>query len=248
MKPNIGSDLLRLQCRDFVLDLRRPRVMAVLNLTPDSFSDGGRFYHAGKIDYDSVLETALQFEQEGADIIDIGGELTRPGAVPISAEEEMRRILPAVEQLSKRLSIPISVNTTKAVVAEAALQRGASIVNDISGFGRDTKMPEVCARYGAAAVIMHLPKRPETMQWSYHEKTAYKNLVAEVMQALAESIQQAERVGLTDVAIDVGFGFGKSVEDNYELLRRLREFKALSRPILVGLSRKSFIGKVISKR
>lgn len=235
------------RCRDFVLDLRQPRIMAVLNLTPDSFSDGGRFYRNDAIDLDSVLEAALQAERDGADILDIGGESTRPGAAPVSAAEEMRRVLPAIEWLAKRLSIPISIDTTKAEVAEAALQRGASIVNDISGFRFDAAMPKVCARYGAAAVVMHLRTRPLDMQWSYEDRTPYTDLVAEVKQALSESLQLAERAGITHVAIDVGFGFGKSVAGNYELLRRLREFQQLGRPILVGLSRKSFIGKVISK-
>lgn len=139
------------------------------------------------------------------------------------------------------------MDTTKASVAEAALNAGASIVNDISGFRFDKDMPLVCARFGAAAIVMHLPQRPEHLQWSYHDQTRYMHLIEEVKAALSESVRLGEQAGIASIAIDAGFGFGKSVQGNFELLGRLAEFRSLGRPILVGLSRKSFIGKVISK-
>ncbi len=247
MQP-VYSDKLIFRCRDHVLDLHeRPRIMSVLNLTPDSFSDGGKFYHDEQIDLDQVVEAALQMVHEGADILDIGGESTRPGALPVSAQEEMCRVIPAIERLSKEVSIPLSIDTTKACVAEAALKAGASIVNDISGFRFDKDMPAVCAKFGAAAVVMHLRHKPQEMVWSYHDKTVYQDLIGEVKGALLQSLSLAEQAGIDNVAIDVGFGFGKTIAGNFELLRRLGEFKSLGRPILAGLSRKSFIGKVISR-
>lgn len=241
-------DAMLFRCRDIALDLReRPRIMSVLNLTPDSFSDGGKFCRNERIDVEQVVEAALQMEREGADILDVGGESTRPGAQPVSAEEEMRRVIPAIERLSKKVSVPISIDTTKASVAEAALKAGASIVNDISGFRFDTDMPKVCAKFGAAAVVMHLRHKPQEMQWSYHDKTPYSDLVGEVKAALLQSLALAEQAGVASVAIDVGFGFGKTIDGNFELLRRLGEFRSLGRPILAGLSRKSFIGKAISR-
>ncbi len=248
MKTEMTLQQMMFRCRDFTLDFsQRPRIMSVLNLTPDSFSDGGKFYHDEHIDFDAVCEVALQMERDGADILDIGGESTRPGATPVSADEEKRRILPAIERISKKVRIPISVDTTKASVAEAALRAGASIVNDISGFRLDKDMTSVCARFGAAAIVMHLPQRPEHLQWSYHDQTRYTHLVEEVKASLSDSIRLGEQAGIASIAIDVGFGFGKSVQSNFELLGRLAEFRSLGRPILVGLSRKSFIGKVISK-
>lgn len=239
---------LTLRCGDHTLRLHeRPHIMSVLNLTPDSFSDGGKFYHDERIDIEQVVETALQMERDGADILDIGGESTRPGAQPVSAEEEMRRVIPSIERLSKKVGVPISIDTTKAIVAEAALKAGASIVNDISGFRFDKDMPKVCAKFGAAAVVMHLRHKPQEMQWSYRDKTPYDDLVSEVKAALLQSLALAEQTGIASVAIDVGFGFGKTVEGNFELLRRLGEFKSLGRPILAGLSRKSFIGRVIAR-
>ncbi len=232
----------------FTLDFNaRPQVMSVLNLTPDSFSDGGKFFNNNQIEIDRAIEAAMQMVQEGADIIDVGGESTKPGAMPVSIEEEMRRVVPFIKELAKKISVPISIDTTKSAVAEAALKAGASIVNDISGFRFDKALPDVCARFGAPVILMHLRQKPSEMAWSFHDKTPYDNLIEDVKRQLQGSINIAAAFGITQVAVDVGFGFGKTVEGNYELLRRLREFKSLGKPILAGLSRKSFIGKVVAK-
>ncbi len=225
----------------------RPQVMSVVNLTPDSFSDGGKFFNNNQIEIDRAVEAAMQMVQEGADIIDVGGESTKPGATPVSSEEETRRVVPFIKELSRKISVPISIDTTKAAVAEAALKAGASIVNDISGFRFDKAMPNVCARFGAPVIVMHLRQKPSEMAWSFHDKTPYDNLIEDVKRQLQGSISIAEAAGIAQIAVDVGFGFGKTVEGNYELLRRLREFKSLGKPILAALSRKSFIGKVLAK-
>lgn len=221
--------------------------MGVLNLTPDSFSDGGRFFSDGAIDLDKAVDAALQMQRDGADLIDIGGESTRPNAMPVSAEEELRRVVPLIERLSKRLSIPISIDTYKAVVAEKALQAGASLVNDVSGFRFDGALADVCAKFDAPAIVMHSKQKPSEMRWSYEETTTYADVVAEVKAALARSIAFGKSRGVKSFIVDVGFGFGKTVEANYALLARLKEFESLGYPILAGLSRKSFIGKALDE-
>ena len=236
---------MKLACRAFQLDLSTPNLMGVLNITPDSFSDGGRFFSNNNIDFDKAVEIALQMQREGANIIDIGGESTRPNAMPVSAEEELRRTVPLIEKLAKVIEIPISIDTYKSSVAEAALKAGASLVNDISGFRLDGALADVCAKYDVPAVVMHSRQKPSEMQWSYEEKTIYADVVAEVKSALLQSIEFGKAKGVKSFIVDVGFGFGKNVDANYELLMRLREFESLGYPILVGLSRKSFIGKVL---
>jgi dihydropteroate synthase len=236
---------MKLACRAFQLDLSTPNLMGVLNITPDSFSDGGRFFSNNNIDFDKAVEIALQMQREGANIIDIGGESTRPNAMPVSAEEELRRTVPLIEKLAKVIEIPISIDTYKSSVAEAALKAGASLVNDISGFRLDGALADVCAKYDVPAVVMHSRQKPSEMQWSYEEKTIYADVVAEVKSALLQSIEFGKARGVKSFIVDVGFGFGKNVDANYELLMRLREFESLGYPILVGLSRKSFIGKVL---
>ena len=236
---------MNITCRAFQLNLSTPNIMGVLNITPDSFSDGGRFFSNNKIDLDKAVETAVQMQKDGATIIDIGGESTRPNATPISAEEEIRRTVPLIEKLSKVLTIPISIDTYKSSVAEAALKDGASLVNDISGFRLDGALADVCAKYDAPAIVMHSRQKPSEMKWSYEEKSIYADVVAEVKRALQHSIEFGKARGVKSFIVDVGFGFGKNVEANYELLMRLREFEPLGYPILVGLSRKSFIGKVL---
>lgn len=238
MNPNF-------QMRDLALDFSTPKVMSVLNLTPDSFSDGGRFVSDAHIDLDRALEAALEMERDGASLIDVGGESTRPNAEPVSAEEELRRVVPFIKALSKKLSIPISIDTYKSLVAEAALKAGARLVNDISGFRLDPALADVCARYDAPAVIMHSKQTPSEMQWSYHDKTAYADLISDVKTSLRRSIEFGQARGVPDFILDVGFGFGKSVAGNFELLARLKEFEELGYPILAGVSRKSFIGKAI---
>ncbi len=236
---------MRVACRDFTLDLSVPNLMGVLNMTPDSFSDGGRFVSNKGIDLDKAIEEAVQMQKDGASLIDIGGESTRPNATPISADEEMRRTIPLIEKLSKTLEIPISIDTYKSSVAEAALNAGASLVNDISGFRLDGAMAEVCAKYQVPAIVMHSRKTPAQMQWSYEETTVYTDVVAEVKNELLQSVEYGRARGVKSFILDVGFGFGKNVDANYQLLARLSEFLPLGYPILVGLSRKSFIGKVL---
>ncbi len=236
---------MKIACREFQLDFSTPKLMGVLNITPDSFSDGGRFFSNNKIDLEKVVETAVQMQKDGANLIDIGGESTRPNATPVSAEEEIRRTIPLIEKLAKVIEIPISIDTYKSSVAEAALKAGASLVNDISGFRLDGALADVCAKYDVPAVVMHSRQKPSEMQWSYEEKTVYADVVAEVKRALQQSIEFGKARGVKSFIVDVGFGFGKNVEANYELLMRLREFEPLGYPILVGLSRKSFIGKIL---
>lgn len=217
---------------------RKVLVMGILNVTPDSFSDGGRF-----IDPDAAAAHALRMQAEGADIIDIGGESTRPGADPVPVEEELRRLLPVLERLRGKLKVPVSIDTYKAEVAEAALRHGARIVNDVTALRGDPRMAELVAREGVGVVLMHMKGTPRTMQ----ENPTYADVVAEVISFLEERIAFAREWGIDpeQVAVDPGIGFGKTVEHNLEIFRRLGEFRALGRPILVGPSRKSFIGAIL---
>jgi len=216
----------------------RVLIMGILNVTPDSFSDGGRF-----LSPDAAVERALAMEKEGADIIDVGGESSRPGAEPVPVEEELRRVLPVLERLRGKLRIPISIDTTKAEVAEAALRAGASIVNDISALRFDPAMASLVAKFGAGLVLMHMLGTPKTMQQAPH----YEDVVTEVRDFLAERAQYAQSQGIPReaIAVDPGIGFGKTVEHNLELLRRLPELVELGFPVLVGPSRKSFIGAIL---
>ncbi|NTW48679.1 MAG: dihydropteroate synthase [Chlorobiales bacterium] len=228
--------------------LERPYLMSILNVTPDSFSDGGKFVRqsSSEIDYDAAIESAEKMVREGADMIDVGGESTRPGSLPVTAEEEIRRTAPLIERLVKKVSVPISIDTHKADVAEAALKAGASMVNDISGFRFDPGLPDVCRRYDAPAVLMHLREKPGEMSWSYNEHGKSDALILDVKKYLSDALAIADAHRVSHTIIDVGFGFGKTVDGNYELLARLQEFQSLKRPILAGLSRKSFIGKAVA--
>ena len=219
---------------------QRPCIMGVLNVTPDSFSDGNRF-----ATIERAVDRALEMEAEGADIIDVGGESTRPYAQPVGADEEIRRVVPVIGALVSRLSIPLSVDTYKAVVARESLTVGAEIVNDISGLTFDPAMVAVVARSDAGLILMHTRGGPDSMQ----QDTSYADLVAEVVASLGRSLQLAVSAGIASerIVIDPGIGFGKSVAGNLELLRRLGTFSALGRPILVGTSRKSFIGQVLGR-
>ena len=222
------------------IPLDRPLIMGILNVTPDSFSDGGRF-----IDPERAVEHALQLEAEGADIIDLGGESTRPGSPAVTDNEELNRILPVLERLAGRLRIPLSVDTWKSSVAVAALAAGAEIINDISGFSFDPAMAEVAATSGAGAVLMHTRGTPQTMQ----QNTSYKDLMGEIAVGLAASARRACLAGLApeQIVLDPGIGFGKDIQGNLEILRRLNEFTSLGYPLLVGSSRKAFIGKLLGK-
>lgn len=216
----------------------RTLLMGIVNVTPDSFSDGGRFKSA-----EAAVRHGIRLEDDGADILDVGGESSRPGADPVPLEEEIRRVIPVVEGLSRRVRVPISVDTTKAAVARAALQAGAEVVNDISALRLDAAMAETAARYGASLIVMHMRGTPRDMQQG---NLAYGDLFSEIIAHLEESIGRARAGGIDveRIMIDPGIGFGKSFEDNLRLIRHLSEFKAIGRPLLIGPSRKSFIGKV----
>lgn len=227
--------------KDLKIDCRtRPLIMGVVNITADSFYDGGRYLRP-----DRAIAHAMELVGQGADLIDIGGESTRPGSQFISEQDELDRVLPVVEELAHRISIPISVDTTKSRVAQCALDYGASIINDVSAMTQDPAMASVIARSGAAVVLMHMQGTPQTMQLAPN----YADVVSEVMQFLDARVQDATRAGIarTNIVLDPGFGFGKLVFHNLELLRRLSSLLTLNRPLLVGLSRKAFIGTIIDK-
>jgi dihydropteroate synthase len=223
-----------LLCREYTLDLRRPLIMGVLNITPDSFSDGGPF-----LDPQAAVRHAQRMAGEGADIIDVGAESSRPGSDPVCEHEELARLKPVIKRLMEEVAVPISVDTCKPAVADQTLYLGAHIINDISGL-RDERMLEVVARHGVPVVAMHMRGEPKTMQ----NDPQYTDVVAEVHQSLEESIQRARRTGIQQVIIDPGIGFGKTAEHNLLLLKRLTEFSSLGCPLLVGTSRKSFIGRI----
>ncbi len=228
-----------LHCNSFVIHLgRRTNIMGVLNVTPDSFSDGGKFDTLEK-----ALKRAYQLGEEGSDIIDIGGESTRPGALEVSVEEEIERTIPVIKEVSADIQVPISIDTRKARVAEQAVKAGASIINDISAFS-DPAMAPFVADAGLPVVIMHMKGTPRTMQIAPH----YEDLIAEILQFFSERIDYALSCGIKEenIIIDPGIGFGKTVEHNFEIIDRLDEFKIIGRPILIGPSRKSFIGKVLN--
>lgn len=230
----------RFICKEKYLELsQRTHLMGVLNLTPDSFSDGGLF-----TDVNKAVDHALQMEADGADIIDIGGESTRPGAERISIKEELHRVMPVIERLVGRVSVPISIDTYKSDVAREALSAGVDIVNDISGLRFDAKMAQTAAKFGAAVIIMHIKGQPKNMQVNPH----YSDLLGEIFEYLRDSkdIAMDAGISLDRIAIDPGLGFGKRLTDNYEILRRLKELQGLGCPILVGPSRKSFIGNVLN--
>ena len=220
--------------RDRALDLDRVRLLGVLNLTPDSFSDGGRY-----LDPERALERAREMVAEGADIRDLGAESTRPGAAPVPVEEEKRRLLPVLEAVLS-LGVPVSVDTRKPEVAEEALKLGAHLLNDVTGL-RDERMVALAARHGVAAVVMHMPV-PDPATMMAHAR--YRDVVAEVKAFLEAQAKRALSAGVPQVVLDPGFGFGKLLEHNLALLRRLDEIVALGHPVLVGLSRKRTIGEL----
>jgi dihydropteroate synthase len=214
--------------------------MAVLNVTPDSFSDGGSFAVA-----DAAVEHGLRLAAEGADLIDVGGESTRPGAQPVPADEELRRALPVIRELVRRAKVPISIDTTKAEVARAAMEAGAEVVNDVSGLRRDPEMGTAVARGGAALCLMHSRGEPRDMQ----QHAAYADLLGEMQDELLEGLRRAREAGVPEerIALDPGLGFAKTAEHNLLLMRRLRELTQLGRPLLAGASRKSFLGRLSGK-
>jgi len=213
-------------------------IMGILNITPDSFSDGGQHFDA-----DNAVEHALQLVEDGADIIDIGGESTRPGSEAVPLEEELRRTLPVIKALSSRIKAPISIDTCKAEVARRAIDAGASIVNDISGLRFDAGMAGVVAASRVPVVVMHIKGTPRDMQVS----PVYEALIPELMDYLRESIRLATDAGIDEkrIIVDPGIGFGKTFDHNLQILNRLGELAALQKPLAVGVSRKAFIGKVL---
>jgi dihydropteroate synthase len=221
--------------------MRTPLVMGVVNVTPDSFSDGGLF-----LDADAAVEHGLRLVGEGAAILDVGGESTRPGAEPVSEDEEGRRVLPVIERLAREGDARVSIDTTKLAVARAALGAGATLVNDVSAFRFDPGMAALVAETGAGCCLMHMLGEPRTMQ----EDPRYDDVVSDVKAFLEERLEFAVSEGVDEerVWLDPGIGFGKTVEHNLELLRRLDEIVAIGRPVVVGTSRKSFLGKLAGGR
>jgi len=216
----------------------RPLIMGVLNVTPDSFSDGGRFINA-----EEALNHAFSLVESGADIIDIGGESSRPGAESVSADEELKRIIPVIKKLAKKTKIPISIDTVKSEVAKRAFDFGAAILNDISALRMDEKLTALAAKYNAHVVLMHMRGTPADMQTD----TEYNNLIGEISEFLNNAALKAVEGGISKdkIIIDPGLGFGKSSESNYIILKNLDKFKEMGYPVLVGASRKSFIGKAL---
>jgi dihydropteroate synthase len=227
---------------DRVFDLSlRGLIMGVLNITPDSFSDGGEFFTA-----DKAIEQGLRMAADGADIIDVGGESTRPGSEPLEADEELRRVIAVIQSLRAKIDVPISIDTSKAAVARAAIEVGASIVNDVTGGRGDEQMLPVVAETKSALIVMHMQGTPRTMQ----VQPRYTDVIEEISEFFRQ--QYARAIGLNidpmAIAFDPGIGFGKTLEHNLELLGRLEHLRAHDRPLVVGVSRKSFLGKLIGSQ
>jgi dihydropteroate synthase len=226
-----------LRCGKFEFTFPRPALlMGIVNVTPDSFSDGGKF-----IQGDAAVALALKLVEEGADIIDVGGESTRPRATPVDEKEELRRVMPVITHLAERLSVPISIDTMKPSVAGAAISAGASLVNDVAANREDQEMWRVVAETGAGYVVMHMQGTPQTMQ----ERPGYRDVAGEVEQFFFERLERLSRcgVGRERTILDPGIGFGKTREHNLRLLGALPKFEKLERPMLLGVSRKSFLAR-----
>ena len=236
----IAAKTRKLSGRGCQLDLIQPCIMGVLNITPDSFSDGGQYPSV-----DSAVEQGLAMQQDGAAILDIGGESTKPGSLPVSAAEELARVIPVIEGLRRETDLPLSIDTSKALVAQTAVAAGANFINDISGLNFDPEMAAVAAETGAGLFLMHSRGRPEVMQ----QNTEYQNLLAEVISSLRQSIDLALTAGVEQhrLAVDPGIGFGKSISGNLDLLQHLDELHQLDCPILLGTSRKSFLGAILNQ-
>ena len=229
---NFDDGIISIAGKNF--SLNQPHIMGILNVTPDSFSDGGNYF-----DKDKAIEHALQMIKEGAEIIDVGGESTRPGADAVPVEEELERVIPVITAIkAKEPQTVISIDTTKSKVAEEAIKAGASIVNDISGFSFDEQILEVVKKYNVTYILMHIKGTPRTMQ----KNPEYEEPVSEIYDFLTQKISRLIDLGIGKIIIDPGIGFGKRFFDNYEIINRLDEFKGLGFPILIGLSRKSFLG------
>src|SRR5271168_2296246 len=231
----------RLKLRSGTLVLgERTLVMGVLNVTPDSFSDGGKYEQP-----ELAIKRALAMEMAGADLLDIGGESTRPGSEAPSASQELDRILPVLEELRGRMKIPISVDTRRSAVAELAVRAGAEIINDVSGLKNDVRIAEIAAKYGVPLILMHMRGEPGTMQ----RGPFARNVIKDAMQRLRESVAKARKAGVakSQIILDPGIGFGKSYSQNYELLQKLPQLAVLGYPLLVGTSRKGFLGATLAR-
>lgn len=237
MNQQVQSLTIRNQCFAWG---QQTYLMGVLNITPDSFSDGGDYNNL-----DAALDRAQALVNGGATLLDIGGQSTRPGATPISPEAELERVIPIIKTIRKSLNVPISVDTTRAMIAQQAIRAGADLVNDISGGTFDPEMLSTVAELEVPMILMHIRGTPETMQ----QLTDYDDLVGEIRQVLSERIVAAEKAGIarSRLIIDPGIGFGKTYDQNLELLQQLHQFQSLGVPLLVGTSRKSFIGKIINQ-
>jgi len=226
-----------INCQGILLNFDQPRIMGILNLTPDSFHDGGKY-----INEEAMLIHAGKMVDAGVDIIDAGGQSTRPGASMITLEDELKRVIPAIKCLRNHFKdIPISIDTFHSQVAEESINAGASIINDVSGGEMDHKMFDCLADLQVPYVLTHIKGDPETMQY----KANYKNLMQEILEYFSEKMEKLQRMGINDIIIDPGFGFGKTLEHNYELISKLDELSILGAPVLVGVSRKSMIQKVL---
>jgi len=248
--PFLGQEIRKAlsnyQKRDFELNLKghtlqlgkRTLIMGVLNVTPDSFYDGGRYHNLNK-----AFERGLQMAEEGADIIDVGGESSRPGANPVGEKEELERVIPVIKKLVARIKVPISIDTYKAGVAKKAVDAGASMLNDISALRMDEKMVNVVRNIRVPICLMHMQGTPRSMQ----RNPRYKDVVKEIFSFLKERVDFCEQAGVDvdRIIVDPGIGFGKTVLHNLEILKNLDQFRSLGRPIMIGVSRKSFIGKVL---
>lgn len=233
------DEIFVLQWANHLLTLgKRTHVMGVLNVTPDSFSDGGHYF-----EWEAAVEHGLRLVNEGADILDIGGESTRPYAADVSAQEEMDRVIPVIQSLTKEIKIPISIDTVKAHVAKEALNAGACMINDVSAMKLDPAMAPFAAAAGVPVILMHMKGTPRTMQ----ENPVYEDLISEIIEFLSEAAERAARAGVNRdlIILDPGIGFGKTFDDNLMIIRELRRFRGLGRPLLLGTSRKAFLGRIL---
>ncbi|WP_232059285.1 dihydropteroate synthase [Kineobactrum salinum] len=233
-----------LDCAGRLLDLSRPRVMGIINTTPDSFSDGGTLYRGERLDLDRALARARQLCEQGASILDVGGESTRPGAAPVSAQQEQDRVLPLVERIAAELDVIISVDTSSPALMRAAAAAGAGLINDVRALGVDGALAAAAAS-GLPVCLMHMQGQPGTMQ----QAPVYQDVVTEVRDYLASRVAACEAAGIArgKLLLDPGFGFGKTVAHNFQLLQRLPELAQEGLPLLAGLSRKSMIGKLLGR-
>lgn len=219
---------------------RTPKIMGIVNVTPDSFSDGGEWFSSAK-----AIDHALELVEQGADILDIGGESTRPGATPVSVEDELQRVIPVIDQLADRISIPIAVDTMKAQVAKEALAAGACVINDVSAFSFDENMIEVATDSDCGVILMHMLGTPQTMQ----NEPQYTDVVREVIEYLQQRVDVLTQRGISAnrIVVDPGIGFGKTAQHNLSLLKNVEKLRAFGHPVLIGHSRKRFLGKIIGR-